>query len=466
MLRIDGHSARLCDGISRRELLCAGGLSLAGLTLPALLRLEAARGAPVGRTVGRARSCILLFMTGGPPQHETWDPKPEAPAEVRGPLNAIPTNVDGLQVGQLMPMLARLADRYAVVRSMATDVNAHTGSGYWMITGHPHSNRDGESLEPSSADWPHIGAVAKRLLPAGRGLPPVVTLPEPCKNNPGILWPGQNAGFMPPEDSPFLLECDPSANDYQLPGLSPNGRVAVARLNRRRTLLAEVNQALDRALTRETFAREDAAFQQAFDMIASQSTRRAFDLSLEPPEVRERYGQHKFGQSCLLARRLVEAGVRLVTVNWPREPGDLSVGNPVWDTHSDNAGRLKNALMPPMDRGVSALIEDLVARGLLGETLIVWMGEFGRTPKFNPVGGRDHWGHVFSVMLAGGGIRGGVVHGASDRLGAYPEADRVTPADLHATIYQCMGIPPGAEITTRLGQPMRACEGEPVRALF
>jgi hypothetical protein len=464
MLRILGRGTRLCDGLSRRELLRVGGLALGGLSLPQLVASRAASAAP-GGSFGRARACILLYLVGGPPQHETWDPKPDASVEVRGPFGAIPSSLDGLQVGELMPKLARHAHRCAVIRSMSTGIDAHTGSGYWMLTGHPHPNRSGESIPPAATDWPTLGACVKRLLPASRALPSVVALPEPIKNNPGIVVAGQNAGFMPPQYEPFLLECDPAAPDFQVPGLAPPPGVTSARLERRKGLVGRVDRALDDALHSETFARADSVSQQAFDLLTSDRTRRAFDLEREPVPLRERYGPHKFGQSCLLARRLVESGVRLVTVNWPREPGDLSLGNPCWDTHSDNAGRLKNNLMPPMDQAVSALLEDLAARGLLEETLVVWMGEFGRTPKFNPVGGRDHWGHVFPVMLAGGGIRAGVVHGSSDRIGAYPESDRVGPEELHATIYHCLGIPPAAEITDAFGRPLRACEGEPIRGI-
>lgn len=467
MLSLLGPADTPRTPLSRRGLLRAGGLALGGLTLAELLAAPApAAAAP--RSFGRARSCILLYMVGGPPQHETFDPKPEAPAEVRGAFGALSTPVAGLQVGELMPRLGALAGRYAVLRTVATDVNAHTGSGYWMLTGHPHpANPSGESTPPASTDHPTFGAVVKRLLPVQRELPAVVTLPEPVKNNPGIVVAGQNAGFLPAEYEPFLLECEPQAPDFRVPGLTPLPELPAVRLHRRRGLLESVNTALDAAHRHaDTFARSDALFHAAYDLLTSQRTRRAFDLAAEPPALRERYGHHKFGQSCLLARRLVEAGVRLVQVNWPREPGDLSLGNPCWDTHSDNNKRLKDHLMPPMDRACSALLEDLEARGLLEETLVVWMGEFGRTPTFNPVGGRDHWGHVFSMMLAGGGIRGGVVYGSSDRLAAYPESDRVEPADVHATLYHCLGIPTTAEITDRLQRPLRACEGEPLRAVL
>ena len=464
MLRMMGQGSRLCDGLSRRELLRVGGLGIAGLTLPGLLEARAA--APAAGSFGRAKSCILLYMSGGPPQHETWDPKPDGPAEIRGVYKPIPSSLDGLQVGELMPLLAKQAHRCAVIRSMATDINAHTGSGFMMLTGHPNRNQFGESLPPDPADWPNLGAMVKRLLPGEQSLPSVVTLPELIKNNPGIIVAGNNAGFMGAEHNPFLLECDPSAPDFQISGLSPLPEVPLARLNRRRGLLAHVNDAMDRALAGNTFRKDDAVFNQAFDLVTGEQARQAFDVRREPATVRERYGMHKFGQSCLLARRLIEAGTRLVTVNFPREPGDFSIGNPLWDTHADNNGRLKNNLMPPMDQGCSALLEDLHTRGLLDETLIVWMGEFGRSPRFNASGGRDHWGHVFSVMLAGGGIRPGVVYGESDFQGAFPQSDRVEAAQLHATIFHCLGIPPNAMISDIQGRPLPACDGEPIRALI
>ncbi len=366
-----------------------------------------------------------------------------------------------------MPRLGALASRYAVIRSAATDINAHTGSGFFMLTGHPNANRHGESIPPHPEDWPTLAAVMKRLLPPqARNLPPSVILPELVRNNPAVLVAGQNAGFMPPQYDPFFLECDPHLPNFQVPGVTPQPEVGYARLGRRRSLLSSVNEAMDHAHRGVTFTRDDTVHEQAFELVTSDRTRKAFDLSTESAGLRERYGMHKYGQSCLLARRLVESGVRLVTVNWPREPGDSLIGNPVWDTHADNAGRLKNALMPPMDQGTSALLEDLETRGLLDQTLVVWMGEFGRSPSHNAGGGRDHWGHCFSMMLAGGGIRGGVVHGVSDRIGAYPDRDRVGPEDLHATLYHCLGLPPEVEISDRLGRPLRACDGTAIKEVL
>ena len=453
-------------GRSRRELLRAGALTLGGITLSDLLRNAPAQAAGAGKSFGRAKSCILLYLSGGPPQHETWDPKPEAPAEIRGPYGWIPTPVDGLLAGELMPKLAKLADRCSVIRSVSTDINVHTGSGYWMLTGHPHRLRDGDSMPPDPQDWPCVGSVAKKFLAAPKGLPASISLPEQVKNNPGVVVAGQHAGFLGVNNDPFFIAGDPSAGDFQVSGLTALPDVPLGRIQRRQSLLDGVNQHLDRAVASVSIDRANTAFSEAFDLLTSQKTRSAFDLKRESVSTRERYGPHKFGQSVLLARRLVESGVRLVTVNWPREPGDLMKGNPVWDTHSDNAGRLKDALMPPMDQACSALLLDLEERGLLDETLVVWMGEFGRTPKFNAYGGRDHWGHVFSVMLAGGGVKRGAVYGESDRQGAYPQTDRVSPEDFHATLYHCLGIPAEAEIRDPLDRPLRLCEGEPIRAIL
>lgn len=474
MRRMGQGSARTRESCRRRELLRAGGLGWSGLSLAGLLRADAdvksESRAAHGRGFGKARSCILLYLVGGPPQHETFDPKPEAPSDVRGSFKPISTPVDGLQVCELLPRLARIAPKYAVIRSMATDVNAHTGSGFLMLTGRPNALRSGESIPPASGDAPHIGALIQRLLPARGVLPSALTLPELIRNNPGIIVAGQNGGFMGPEFDPLLV--DYPVGGLQLTGLSldPVHSLPHQRLERRRSFRELVagpqSGTLDTALTGGRPERADAMMTRAFDLLTSTSARQAFDLSREPVKVRAEYGTHKFGQACLLARRLVEAGVRLVTVNWPREPNDLGLGNPVWDTHSDHDRRTRDHLAPPMDIAVSGLLNDLDRRGLLDDTLVVCMGEFGRTPKFNVNGGRDHWGHVFSVMLAGGGIRGGTVYGASDRLGAYPETDRVGPEHLHATIYHLLGLPRHSEVHDVVNRPWPLYQDDPIRALL
>src|SRR5262249_914918 len=268
--------------------------------------------------------------------------------------------------------------------------------------------------------------------------------------------PGQDAGFLGRSADPWLLTCDPSTSDFQVPGLGLPADVAPTRFDGRRGLLQRVNNQLDAVHRSGVLTLHDGRTQQAFDLISSPQARRAFNLDLEPAQVRDRYGRSRFGQSVLLARRLVEAGVPLIRVNWTRVKGALNNGH--WDTHTKNTEALKQ-LMPLMDQTYSALLEDLSERGLLDETLVLWMGEFGRTPKINGAAGRDHWGHVFSVALAGGGVRGGQVYGASDPRGAYPKDGRVQPQDLTATILHCLGIPPGSPLQDHQGRPLTASRG-------
>jgi hypothetical protein len=467
MLSLHHEPAVLCDGLTRREWLRLGGLGAFGLALPELLRARSAQGATqhAERAFGKAKSCIVLFLLGGPPQHETWDPKPDAPTGIRGDLRPISSAVPGMQVGELMPQVARLTDKCCVLRAMSTNDNAHSSSGYWMLTGYPHQPMNSENSKLGAPnDWPSFGAIIKYARP-GDGLPAAVTLPEHIWNTGNIPWPGQDAGFLGRKADPWLLTCDPSATGFHVPDLHLPGEVPPLRLAGRRSLLTQVNRHLDQTAASASFARYHTYSQQAFDLLRSPKARQAFDLDREPPVVRDRYGRCRFGQSVLLARRLVEAGVALVQVNWTRAANDSDL-NPVWDTHTNNAERLKTALMPPMDQAYSALLDDLGQRGLLEETLVIWMAEFGRSPKINPAGGRDHWGHVFSVALAGGGVRGGQVYGASDRIGAQPKEGRVQPQDLTATLFHCLGLRPDSEIHDALGRPVPISRGEVIRQIF
>jgi hypothetical protein len=468
MLPVLDAGVRLCDGLTRREWLRIGGLGAFGLSLPTLLQSRQSQAAPAreDRTFGRAKGCILLYLSGGPPQHETWDPKPEAPREIRGDFQPIASAVPGLRVGELMPQVARQAGKCCVLRAVSTNDNAHSSSGYWMLTGYPYSLPNTECNKPTPGDWPCLGAVVKRLHAGGRALPPAVTLPELMISNANIIAIGQDAGFLGRAADPWVLTCDPSAADFHVPELGLPPEVPALRLDERRTLLGQVNRHLDAADRGGLLNRYDGQSRQAFDLLRSPRARQAFALEREPRAVRERYGIHKFGQSVLLARRLIEAGVALVQINWPRERGDMKADNPCWDTHSKNTARLKTALMPPMDQAYSTLLEDLAQRGMLDETLVVWMGEFGRTPRINQAGGRDHWGHVFSVALAGGGIRGGQVLGASDTIGAHPRDGRVVPHDLIATIFHCLGHRPETEIHHPLGRPVPISRGEVLRQVF
>jgi len=479
MLSIHDDGLQLCDGLTRREWLRIGGLGMGGsgafgLSLSALLaqRAAAAEGRSVekpGERRGSARSCILLYQLGGPPQHETWDPKPDAPREIRGHLGCIPSAVPGLHVGELMPRVARLTDRVAVLRAVSTGDNAHSTSGYNMITGVPHSPKGVEGAKPGAPNnWPCVGGIVtdlRRRQPGkvrGVGLPPAITLPEVAANDGGKTWPGQDAGFLGRTADPWLLTCDPSKPDFRVPGTSLTGELSPLRYQRRERLLSQLDRHLRYHEASGRLERQAHWHQQAFDLLASARAGEAFDLSREPKKVRERYGIDRYSQSVLLARRLVEAGVSLVQVNTVRIPKAPSSG---WDTHIKNAENLK-FLMPRFDRTFSALIEDLEDRGLLDETLVVWMGEMGRTPKINNKGGRDHWGSVFSIALAGGGVKGGVVHGASDRHGGQPVSGRVGPADITATIFHALGFSPEETFLDPSGRPRAISTGRVIHEIL
>ncbi|MEX0712895.1 MAG: DUF1501 domain-containing protein [Pirellulales bacterium] len=468
MLTFLGSRGRLCDGLTRRETLRVGGLGLLGLALPDLARQRQASASTDAFEpgFGKAKSCIVLFLMGGPPQHSTWDPKPEAPPEVRGDFGPISTAVPGLMIGELMPQTARVTDKICVLRAMASGDNAHSSSGYFMLTGQPHQPMNFENANPGAPnDSPSLGALVRRLSGERAGLPAAITVPHRIFNTNGSVWPGQDAGFLGRQTDPWLLKFDPTAgsprvDEYTLPdGIPP------LRFESRRSLLDEVNRGLE-AIERGGVAGSfDRYAQQAFDLLRSSPARHAFDLERETAPTRDRYGRTPFGNSVLLARRLVEAGVSLVQVNWYRGP-DEPEDNPCWDSHTDESQRLKTVLMPPMDQAYSALLDDLDQRGLLDETLVVWMAEFGRTPKFNARAGRDHWGFVYPVALSGGGVRGGQVWGASDKMGAYPKDGQVAPHDLSATIFHCLGYSLHTEFTDRLGRPLPISRGEVIRQVF
>jgi len=459
MLAILDTPNRLCDGLDRREWLRVGGLGAFGLSLPTLLATRSASAHPEPK----AKACILLFLLGAPPQQETWDPKPDSPAEARGDLKPIQSATPGLLVGETMPMTSRLTNKIAVLRAVSTNDNAHSSSGYYMTTGVPHAPVGVENAKPGAPnDWPSLGAIVRKLK-GDHPLPTAATLPEQTANDGNLIWPGQDGGFLGRAADPWLLDCDPNAAQFQLSGLALPPDVPPARFDQRRKLLERVDGHLGELDRRGVQADQLGRSRQAFDLINSAAAKRAFRLEEESPRVRDRYGRTKFGQSCLLARRLVEAGVSLVRVNWSRVAGAPNNGH--WDTHSKNTESMKT-LMQILDRAYTALLEDLSHRGMLDSTLVIWTGEFGRTPKLNGAGGRDHWGPVFSVALAGGGVRGGVVHGASDKLAAYPKDGRVLPPDLTATVFHCLGIPPDTEIRDSLGRPLPISRGEVIRAIL
>jgi hypothetical protein len=474
MLSIEDRTRLPGDRISRREWLRVGGLGAMGLSLTDLLRAgqqaTPALAPPLGRnlqgaTFGRAKNVIFLWLQGGPPQHETFDPKPDAPAEIRGPFRPIATNVPGIRFCELLPRTAGLADKLAVVRSLSTNDDNHDVSGYWILTGYPYGPGSARQIKPN--DWPYFGSIVKMLKPSER-LPALtsVWVPDLMRLNDNVTPAGQTAGFLGKMWEPERFVGDPASPEYRIEGLDPTRDLTPARLNRRRGLLAQIDthfQTIERGGGVEAW---DRLSQQAFELVTSGQARSAFDLNREPERLRDRYGRYSWGQTVLLARRLVEAGVRLVHVNWLREPGDSAVDNPLWDTHAQNADRLQDALCPQFDVTFAALLDDLEQRGLLDETLVVAIGEFGRTPRINAQGGRDHWGHVFSFVMAGAGIAGGQVLGASDRHGAYPATDPLRPHDLTATIFHLLGIDPQGVFYDKNNRPHLLTQGEPFARLL
>ncbi len=335
-----------------------------------------------------------------------------------------------------------------------------------MLTGVPHAPQNVENARPGFPNnWPSLAAIVNRLKSGPGKMPASVVLPDHVWNDGNIPWPGQDGGFLGRTADPWLIHCDPSETHFQVPALTMPQEVTSPRMEGRQSLLTQVNRQLDYLDRANSTVQYRNQFDQALDLMRAGNVRRAFDLSQEPANVRDRYGRSRFGQSMLLARRLVEAGVPLVQVNWTRLPGNAP-NNGTWDTHAKNAESMKDWLMPPTDAGVSALIEDLRNRGMLDETLVVWLGEFGRTPRHNGNGGRDHWGSVFSMALAGGGVRGGVVHGSSDRIGAYPRDGQVHPADLHATIFHLLGIDPHTEVFDTQNRPVAISRGSVLHAIL
>ena len=475
MLSFQYKGARLCDGVTRREWLRVGGLGILGLSLADLLTPRSTTAASPeanrltaglsGAMFGRAKNVIFLWLQGGPPQHETFDPKPEAPVEIRGAFRPIQTNVPGIHFCELLPRTAQRADKLAVIRSLATDDNNHDVSGYWVLTGYSYGPGSARQIKPT--DWPYLGSVIKMLKPSER-LPALtsVWLPDMMRLNDNVTPAGQTGGFLGSMWDPERFVGDPASDDYRIEGLSLPIDLPPERMHDRAQLLERLNGKLQDVDSRGATRQWNKLSTFALDLVTSGKAKEAFDLSREPARLRDRYGRHTWGQSCLLARRLIEAGVRLVHVNWPREPGDSAVDNPLWDTHAQNADRLQDVLCPLFDVTFAALLDDLDERGLLAETLVVAVGEFGRTPQINKLGGRDHWGPVFSCALAGAGIAGGQVFGASDRHGAYPVSDPIRPHDLTATIYHLLGIPHHGVFHDRANRPQVLTKGEPLFRLL
>ena len=445
MLNFIDPSPRRCDGLNRRSFLKAGTLSLAGLSLSLadVLRARAFAEAE-GRPGPTDRSVILVWLDGGPPQHETYDPKPEAPAEFRGPLRAMSTRVPGVQVSELFPNHARLMDRMTIIRSLHHDNGDHFAAAHWMLTGYLGSNA--VNLAPQ---YPSAGSIISKLAGARKpGMPAYVGLPRTHSVG---LAPGYHGGaYLGVAYNPFVADGDPNSDRYHIATLELPRGVDSARLQGRRTLLASFDRARQNVDSPEVTDGLDRFEQQAFTMVLGDAARNAFNIRKEDPRLRDRYGRHQWGQSALLARRLVEAGVRFVTLTFDG-----------WDFHSSLERGMKRVL-PILDAAVGSLIDDLHDRGLLDSTIVLVMGEFGRTPRMNrrgvpgsdPVPGRDHWGKVMSVLAAGGGFARGRVVGASNSRGEFPKDHPVRPQDLLVTIYHQLGLSPETTFLNRAGRPV------------
>ncbi len=478
-LNLQQLERRFSHRLTRRDALRVGGLGVLGLTLPQLLRAEEqSNGRSLTGKSARAKSCILFFMEGGPSHVDLWDMKPNAPEQVRGIFQPLATSLPGFHVAEVLPRWAPLAHRLTVVRSVSHTIVDHNAGTYFALTGHPPLRGGQLIVAPSQENAPPIGSVVAKLQPSGGALPDFVHLPDIMFNN-GHFIPGQGAGFLGDAFDPFMAG-DPSRPNYCVPGLET--QLETGRVERRRSLLGSLDEGRLRDGRNRPIARLDTFYEKAFSLIRSDATRRAFDLSQEPQSLRERYGlgfERKslarefgglpnLGQSLLLSRRLIEAGVRLVTVMAGRRY-DQS-----FDTHRDHFPLLKQSLCPYLDRGFSALIEDMAERGLLDETLVVAMGEFGRTPKLGQItsgagaesDGRDHWPHCYTVFFAGGGMRPGMIYGASDATGAYPADNPVGPQEIAATVYAALGIDPQTRILDKFNRPHTLADGQPINELF
>jgi len=446
--------------LTRRQMLKVGGMGLAGLGWNPLAALGALA-PPVSRTgPGKAKSVILIFNGGAPSHIDLWDPKPDATAEVRGIFSPIKTDVTGIHISELLPNMAKRMSKVAMVRSVHHEHTSHNSGMYWATAGRPY-RIDSTLINPSRTDLPGVGTLVGWLAQRdgfSRGVPPYVITPFPHCDSMAYITPGQFGGCLGARFDPFVLNADPNAKDFKVRNLALDSSLSADRLGERLGLLHELGEH-SASLASPQMAELDIFTQQAASILQSGKAAEAFDLSKEPDSVRERYGRHSWGQSHLLARRLVEAGTRFVTtVNGP------SIR---WDTHKDNFNTLKGKLVPPMEQAFAALLDDLDERGLLDTTLVVWMGEFGRTPKINIDAGRDHWPGCYTVLLAGGGIRGGQVIGASDSIGAYPKDRPTTPAEIHATMYAALGYDVHSiSYQSSDGRPIALTEGAPISELF
>lgn len=428
--------------LSRRHLLQVGGLGMAGLGLPGLLAARDGIAGPAS-----ADHCIILFLNGGPPHLDMWDMKPDAPPEIRGEFQPISTSLWGYQMGELLPGMARWAHRSTVVRSMHHTVNnAHAAAVYCALTGHDRGEQGGGA---KSSDNPAPGAVLGQVRPPDRTIVPFVHLPYITKEGAGgPPQPGFFGGWLGRATDPLFITRDPSAADFAVPELTLINDVSEQRLSARQSLMQQLD--VERLVSTQGPQQQMQDFQrQALSLLTSVETQGALNINSEPAEVRDRYGRNIYGQSALLARRLIEAGTRLVTLSWAPD------ANATWDTHGQNFAKLRDSLLPQLDAACSSLLQDLDERGMLKRTIVAVMGDFGRTPKVNANAGRDHWNWCYSLQLFGGGFREGLIYGSSDAIGAYPASDPLIPGDIIATLYHALGIPHDMHLPDNLGRPLR-----------
>jgi hypothetical protein len=478
MLRMLGNPRRFCDGVTRREALTAGGLSVLGgfFNLPSLLALEDRR--PADARPGKAKSVMVLYLHGGAPTQDMFDLKPTAPAEIRGEFKPIASSVPGIQVSEHLPRTARWMHRCAILRSVHHRAGCHNTLPSFTGSEQPVDVND---PIPKDSFPPGMGSVCEYLKPAHIDLPHYVALPSYLGWGFALKRPGPWGGFLGKRYDPLCSECKPAIDPKPPAGRRPmwlgtpfladttfGPDMTIDRLDRRRSLLQQIDDEQRRAEARAGGSDFDRVRQRAFSLLTGSKLKAAFNLDAEDPRVRERYGSHLFGSSALIGRRLIEAGVRFVDVYWDgysaRVPTNL---DPYWDTHSNNFVQLKQVNLPNLDQTLDALLDDLEGRGLLDETLLVLMSDFGRTPRINPAAGRDHWTFCYSVVLAGAGIRGGTVCGSSDAHAAFVKDRPVRPADICATIYQCLGIDPETPVYDRSGRPVAINQGgEPIREVL
>lgn len=448
-------------GISRREIIQAGYSGLLGMGLPSLLagRNQAVASSKLtgnSSSTGTPKSLLIVFLTGACSHHDTFDMKPDAPAEIRGEFKQIATSIPGYQICEHLPELARRADKYAVVRTLSHNDNNHLMSTHHVLTGEKQPGGFFDKVA-SRDDWPCYSSALAFLRPRHDGLPSGVNLPTFLVEGP-LTWPGQHAGFLGPNFDPWQITGDPNKPDFRVDALTLAPGIDVPRLDRRQSLLGDINRQQTRLSDVAQSLRLQKDQELAISLLTSSKLSQAFEIHRESDSTRDRYGRNTTGQSLLMARRLIQAGVPIVQTNIGR------VQN--WDNHGRIFPTLKDRLLPPLDRGVAALLDDLESTGLLQNTMVMMLGEFGRTPKLNGDAGRDHWGPCFFGVFAGAGVQGGQLIGRSDETGAFPATRAFSPNDVAATVYHVLGVPAEAEVHDRVGRPVRLNRGEVIESLF